>query len=699
MASPTNNVQQGLTFLSDAILNSSQEKLRLLVECGWEKFWRTIFSDKLVDAFDSLETADAHHSEAVEWFWNSRLALLRGERPPNDHFVYFPTWSRGHMKTTIARTMLLADAMLTYAHGQRGYALIPGGTKAKIKGTAMSVEKMLHDANIQEWCPDLSKVETNVYGRSRGWTADFISTQAGYVFHFIGLDEGVAGANVDNIRPTLILPDDIDSREDSPVISETRFRILTSEILPTRQQNTLVFWAQNLISRYSVRYRVETQQERILTNRKPTEKIPAVRNPVWEQKTVDGIVQDVMVAGNPTWRGWTLQRANDEVATYGREAFERECQHEVDQSKEGLILYNYNDQVHVISESEFASVYGHKDVWLSWRKKPGNDWARTKTDKHANVAMWLTVSSQESELPNFTFLMNPMSFPPESAPEDVAERLLTCLDPYAYRESTGKGVTWAKLRAELLKRSNSDAHTATVAEKIAYEHGELARVIPKYTRPLLYRCNVQQGDMSHEALTPRKIYASIYGIGMKPVNPKKHGGIELINRDLQVDYDTPHPFRPNQMGFTRWFMVVPDDRNSPYTGFTGETVYLPKPYPLAIQTKDLHDDDLCRFQFSNWRYREPQLTASGEVIDDPLKLYDDMPNLLQMFYVGSSLQGVALNKEQKIRMLMPKDTLTDMRTAVASTDRLMASLAYEFQREIAELTLDPHQEEFYENLE
>jgi len=381
----------------------------------------------------------------------------------------------------------------------------------------------------------------------------------------------------------------------------------------------------------------------------------------------------------------------------GKDAFLREMMHDVESSKEGLILYNYNDDVHVISESEFANVYGDKDVWLSWRKKAGNDWARTKTDKHANVAAWLTVSSQDSELPNFTFLMHPMSFPPESAPEDVAERLLSCLDPYAYRDGQKK-ITWGELRKELLKRTNADAHTKTVQEKIAYEHGALAKIVPKYAKPLLYRCNVQQGDMSHEASTPRKIYATIYGMGMRPVNPKKHGGIELINREMQVDYDTPHPFRPDEMGYTRWFMVVPDDKTRPYTN-NGATVYRPKSYPLAMQTKDLNDDDLFRFQFSNWRYREPQLTASGETIDDPLKLFDDAGNLVQMFSVGSSLVGTSLNKEQKIRMLMPRQTLDAVKTATTSGSRLGAALDFEWQREIAELTLDPEQNDLWSGLE
>lgn len=680
-----------LTYLSESILESHQQVLLDLVEKGWEAFYREMFGDAFVDGFDSLETGDVYHTEAVKWHWDARVALLKGERPPDDHFVFFPTWPRGFGKTTLLRRMLLVDAMLTYAYGQKGYALIPGGTKAKVRGSAMSLEKLLHDPKIEQYCPMLSKVETNVYGRSRGWTADFISTQAGYVFHFIGLDEGVAGANVDNVRPTLIVPDDIDSREDSPVISESRFNVLTSEILPARQANTLVFWAQNLISRSSVRYRVESQQERILTNRKMNDPIPAVRDPVYEQKTVGGIVKDIVVSGKVTWRLWDLQRIQDEIDTYGLAAFKREMQHEVDGDDEGRILYSYDDAVHAISESEFASVYGSMDAWLAWRKKWGNDWARTKTDKHANVAAWLTVSDQSAKLPNFTFLMHPTSFPANSAPEDVAETMLTHLSPFAYGD-----VTWQALRKDVLRRTNADIHTGTIAEKISYEHGELSRVIPLYSKPLLQRCNVQAGDMSHEQDTVRKIYTSVYGLGMKPINPKKHGGVEMINREMRVDYTEPHPFRAGQNGYTQWFVVVPDDKERKYNEIDGKPVYMPKSYPLAMQTKDLWNDDLFRFQCVNFRYRAPVLTSIGEVVDDPLKLYDDFCQVLQFFYVGSPLRGTSLTPEQKLRLIMPQSVQREMAEAKTGSERLIAALNLDFERGIAEAKLKPVDEDDYE---
>jgi hypothetical protein len=674
---PDARVDEALAGLRDQIIAAPDQKLLDLISNGWETFYSEMFGNRLIDAFDSLETADRHHSDAVEWHWESRLALLNGGRPPGDYFAYFPTWARGNMKTTIARAMLRTDALMSFAFGQGGYALIPGGTKAKIKGTSLSVEKQLHDPKILKWCPALSRGEKNIYGHSRGWTSAFIATQANYVFHFIGLDEGVAGANVDDIRPTFIIPDDIDSREDSPVIAETRFKVFTTEVLPTRQGNTLIYWAQNLISRYSVRYRIEKQQVKVLVDRKPTDPIPAVRGLVTEQRTIDGIIKDVVVAGNPTWRGWTLQRVQDEINTYGLPAFEAECQHRVERSNEGLLLYNWQDAVHVISESEFESKFGRQKRLKNgrmamperWVKDWVNDWARTKTKFHANIAFFRTVSPQSSPLPGFTFIMHPMSFVANSQPEDVAERLLGCLEdgPRVLKVDDGYRTgyvpvtekvaqkTWPDLRRDELVRADALSHAHTQLARIEFERDALAAVFPQYTEGTLKTHNVLGGVNSHERDDIRRIYGTVYGLGCRGVNPKKFGGIEQINRDLAVDWNTPHPFRPDQNGYSRTFLVVPDDLLAAPHDAEGVLVHPPKAFTDSISPEALHDDDLFRYQMVNWRTRPAALTATGETIDDPEKLNDDFGNGWQMLTVAGALQNAKLSPQEEFEMLVPNE--------------------------------------------
>ena len=660
---------------------SDTQLVKTLVAQGWRATWAACFGQEFVDILAP------HHIEAIEWHWNSRLAFLTKERP--EYLAYFPIWSRGNMKSSVAERIVVVDGILHYAYKEPGYCLYLSKNKDKVQEHIANVEALLASERVRRICPQLSSPQrTEITNQQRRWTSSFLKTEANYAIQGGTLDSGLAGSRVGETRVTLILPDDIDGREDSPVIAETRFRQLTTEILPMRQANTLVFFAQNLISRYSVMYRIQTGQARVLTNRKPAEPIPAVVDLVTEQRTVDGIIKDVYVSGTPSWQAWDIQRIQDEIDTEGLESFLRECQHQVSQTRDEVILYNYHDSVHVISESEFVAKFGSADAWLTWRKKPGNDWARTKTDKHANVAAWMTISPMDSAFPNVRFLMKPHSFPANSSPEDVAEALLSDLSPVAYDK-----VKWKDLRYELLRGSQAMKHAANDSERLEFERGALSKIIPKYSKPLLQRCNVQQGDMSHEMKTVRQIYSQIYSLGFRGVNPGKHGGTEAINRDMRVDFDEPHAFRPDEMGYTRWYMVVPDDPTNPYT-LDGETIFKPKPYPLAVSTNDLWDDDLCRFHFSNCRYRPPKLTESGEQIDEPEKIYDDFFNLMQMLYVGNPLTGSSLTVNQKVDLLIPETAKAAFAQAVTGSEKLNAGLTLEFERELAEAALIPAEDRF-----
>ena len=660
-------LSESLKFLEEQILAAPEKRLLDLADQGWEAFYREIFGDSFIEALDSSETDDTHHSDALSWHWYARLALLNNERPPNDWFVYFPTWARGNMKTTLARAMLVTDAMLTFAHGQRGYALIPGGTKGKVKTHAASIEGMLHSPKVLEYCPQLSQVKTTLLGRSRGWTASYFETDAGYVFHFVGLEEGMAGANLEGIRPSFIVPDDIDNRNDSPVEAETKFRVFTSEVLPSRADNTLTFWAQNVISRLSVRYRVEKQHALILTNRKPTVPVPAVRGLITERQTMpSGIIKNVVLGGKCTWRKWDLQRVQDEIDTYGLEAFLREMQHDVEQSVEGLLMQNWNDDVHVISLSEFESVFGTRSMPPRWPKEWANDWARTKTARHANVALWRTVSAQNSPLPGVTFLFHPMSFEANAQVEDVAERLLTALQPDV-EVSPGRRSTWNALRIEELVRRDALSHTTTQLSRIEYERAALLELLPKYTEPVLLKHTVLGGVNSHEREDIRQIFNKIYSMKCTAVNPGKYGGIEQLNREMTVDIGTPHPFRPHQMGYTRLFLVVPDDtsvereaeRREVTRKINGRettiTVYPPPRFTDSTAPENLHDDELFRYQMVNWRVVPAAVTVSGEIIDRPEKSNDDFGNALQMLAVNGPLSNQVLTPQEQLDLLIPEE--------------------------------------------
>jgi hypothetical protein len=701
-----------LNKLADLVVLSFEQKrggLRLAMSAakelegkGWRAWYAAIFGQSFIDSLDSAETDDKHHSEAIEWHWNARRALLQGERPPNDWFAFFPTWARGNMKSTIAEALVITDAGLSSLYNQPGFCLYLRREKDKLQESISNIESLLSSEKVRALFPLLSQVARNdETNQKRQWTATFLHTKAGYVIRGGTIRSSQAGSRIGKTRPTFVVPDDIEGREDSPVISEGNFKALTTEVIPMRQENTLTFWAQNLISRYTARYRIEKGHAHVLANRKPTVPVPAVRELVTDPQTVGGIVKDVFVSGRSTWRVWTHQRIQDEIDAMGLPAFLKECQHEVEQDTEGLVLKNYNDAIHVISLSEFESIFGTREIPRRWYKYAYNDFARTKTKHHANVAGIVTVSSQNESLPGCVFLFHPMSFPGGTQPEEVAIRLLTAISPTV--TISGRQWTWGEMMQSSLQNSNLENFISDTTRLIEERRNLWANVIPERVRPILKAQNYQMFRGSHEQSKTGAlaVYRRVFGLPFVGVNPGGDGGVDSLNMLMRVDYNLPHRVRAGQQGYTNFHIVVPDDRSGGpiYVTEDGVEVYPPVPYNESLTPDDLHDHDLLRYQFRNCRFRDPHLTAKGEHEGDILKLNDDFINGLMMLFYDGCVRAAPLTHDEKIVEAIPeKYRLEELFKNSPFKNGLLPEqqMAYEYQRARAEKIIKPRNQSFDE---
>jgi hypothetical protein len=634
----------------------SEVDLLAFIKKGWRYVYSELFGQQFVSSFAP------HHIEAIEWHWESRLAFLENRRP--DYLAYFPIWSRGHMKSTVAEHMVVVDAVLSVAFKQPGFCLYVSRNKPKVQEHIGNIETLLSSEGVRKYCPDLSTVKRNEEtNQQRRWTASFLQTQTDYSIKGGSLDSGMAGSRVEQTRPTFIVPDDIDGREESEVIAEDRFNKLTTEVLPMRQGNTLVFFAQNLINKYSVMYRIQKGHKKVLTNRKPTKPVPAVLNLETESRVVDGGPKDIYISGTSTWHVWDAHRIQDEIDTEGLPAFERECQHDVENTREGRFHKNYIDDIHAISISQFESVYG-REAWKAWYKAPFSDWSRTKTKFHANVAGYLAVSSGNTKYPGFTFCI-PFSFPEETQPEDVAERMLSELTPYAYG-TEGNQVTWKQLINDAWKRLNADNYYSSVSDKLAYRTTYYKGLIPQYAQKVLKAYKVGTGANSHSEDKVRGMLNNGFGFGFQASNPGKTDALEDIDAAMKFDIKEPHIFDRSKMGYTRWYVLCKNDYSVEPEIINNISVYPPVAYPDVIDPKDLHDDDLFRYQMVERRFRPPKLTESGEMTDEPEKLNDDFGQALQMVYFKNLLQNIKLTKTEEFEEQMAQKGLT--RTAIEQID-------------------------------
>jgi hypothetical protein len=690
----------------------SDELLTAIAE-GWDATYSLLF-DRPTRPF--VKNLGAHHREAIKWHWTARHRVCRLERqkrnlsaqlaqgtiPQHEHdltlarleatqgpryYAYFPIWSRGHMKSTIARRLAVVDAIIALYYGVRSYCLYVGGTNDKTKAHAKSIDRLLKNF-VKIHAPSLATKmpASEDDSRSMGWTGTFFYTAAGCVFHFGSLQSGLAGGNLDDVRPTMIILDDIDDRSLSIAQAESNFNLLTSEILPMGADGTLTFWAQNLINRYSCMYRVYKERDRVLVDRKRTKPIPAIEGLKTEARAdrKSGIVQDVIIEGTATWPHFNLAMCQREINRMGLESFMRECQHDVEQSRKGLMLHKYDDKVHVISESEFAAVHGSRDAYKTWAKWGFHDYARTKTKFHACVAGYVTVSSASARNPGFTFLIHPMSFGENAEAEDIGERMLSVLSPRAIDDYGNELQTWAELRADTLHRANVPRHVSSVTDKIEYERSRLAEIIPQYASKVLKNWNMKGGAMSHSENTIRNNLRRIFALNLSPSNPGKTDAIDDINRAMQIDYTIEHPYRPGQLGYARWFIIVPDWTDCPKEliriGDDGQEIFPPVPYKDALKPDDLHDHDLIRYQFMNWRARDPKLTDAGEDVETVLKLDDDFGQGLQMLYFKKLMANEPITDDEKVEEHMPENLKAEVIAAIEDPQQRSNALQARLQK-------------------
>jgi hypothetical protein len=567
------------------------------IETDWRTWYGAIFGK------DFVNVLAPHHQEAIEWHWETRMAQRRAEKPA--YLAYFPIWSRGHMKSTVARRVAICDAALT----KSGYCLYASGTKKKVKGHAVSIEALLREPALRRYYPDLSQVDRNEQGASKGWTADFLNTVYGYVFHFVGLDEGVAGANVEGVRPTLIVPDDIDDREDSPAISSARLHVFTHSLLPTRQAGTLTFFAQNLIAEHTVMNQVYSGQERVLTNRKPARPIPAVIDLVTETREVDGIVKDVIISGTPTWKFYDLDRCQEEIETIGLEAFEAECQHAIDKQRGGLIMGMFDEAVHLITVSQFRQKFGHEPFPPHWDQRHTHDVGYTGDKAHPGVFFFLGTASANSPMPGKLFiapeiLLGSQHESPDHAAERYLERVL----------------------------QHRDLMTDPGKPEIRWTDEQITLAVRMYEQYLSARPNLVC-RMSHEALGTRRVFEK-YGMYFEECNPGADGGIQQLQHYHKIDYSKPHEFHEGVMGVSNIYWIIADDQ--------------------LLKAKDELGMARGRIEAKRWRWRKIKMTETGLTVMKPMKAWDDFFNAAMMATHDMEMLIAPLSSAERIEALLPE---------------------------------------------
>ena len=602
---------------------------------GWAAWLRTLGPKTFTGTFADF------HAELWDWYWPITEKRRRKERLTIEELIVLAIWGRGNGKSSHIEWACIAEGALI----GEGYVMYCCATEKQARDHVSAIRTRLESTQIAEFYPGLSEPEISKHGFKKGWSQDYLATKSGWGIIPVGLKEGIRGGRQDDMRFSMIVLDDIDDFNDSPAVVENKLNAISRGIIPAGTEDTIILFPQNVIHENSVINQILTRRTDILAVRK-------VLGPYPTFDELDLVMQDAEDGGRvwsishckPHWEAFDVLSAQKFLAKSGRNAFLAEYQHDFESAREGRVLRNYDDSLMVITKADFKRVFGVYDVPDSFNKYVGHDWARTKSAFHANVAGKLGVSGQNTKLPGKLFLYDLMSFEAGTQADDVGLRLLESLCPIV--PGTEK-TSWRQLIQQSLSREGLEQYVSDTTRLIQARRDVLSRVIPPLVQPVLAKSHYAafrgSHDQNNDAL---EVYRRVYGLPFQPLNPGETGGLEWADHYMQVDKNRSHPFFDDEqltdgtwkLGCPGMFIIVEEHK---------------KPYPRSGTPEALHDSDLCRFQFNNWRMRPAKLSEAGAVEFGPMKMHDDFGQMLQMILFGNIIRAAALSKAELSVVLLP----------------------------------------------
>jgi hypothetical protein len=284
---------------------------------NWRDWLATYFPAYVAMGFAS------YHVDYWNWMWT----LNPGE--PAAPFVGI--WPRGYGKSTSVELGVAACA----ASRSRRYVLYVCETQDQADTHVQNIAGLLESPAFAKQYPAVSRRQIGKYGNPMGWRRNRLRTASGFTVDALGLDTAARGAKVDEVRPDLIVLDDIDGPLDGPSVIARKVTTITKTVIPMRAEHAAVLAVQNLVHPEGVFARLAgTAKEKadFLVNRIVSGPHPAIEQMTYEAR--DG--KTVITGGTPTWPAMDLAACQTEMDEMGLTAYLAEKQNKVEAPAGGM---------------------------------------------------------------------------------------------------------------------------------------------------------------------------------------------------------------------------------------------------------------------------------------------------------------------------------------------------------------------------
>lgn len=268
--------------------------------------------------------------------------------------------------------------MATGYRRARRYVLYVSSTQQQADDHVANIAGLLEAERLSVIDPQLSERSIGKYGNSRGWRRNRLRTAAGFTVDALGLDTAARGVKLDEMRPDMIVLDDIDDTGDSQDTTRKKVDAITKKLLPAGSTDAATLAVQNLVSYEGVFARlanVASEPADFLADRIISGPHPALIGADFE-KQPDG--KWLIVRGDPIWAGQSVQVCQQQVNDWGKRAFEAEALHRRT-PPEGQAFPEFDPSVHVCEPFPIPE---------SWPKWPAVDYGYAAP----YGCLWLTQS-------------------------------------------------------------------------------------------------------------------------------------------------------------------------------------------------------------------------------------------------------------------------------------------------------------------